>query len=141
MKKELETVTKYLKSHDLKLTRQRKKIVEVVFSAHDHFTADDLHDRLRNMGAGISKATIYRTLSLLCEAGVVEARDFGRGQLFYEHTLGHEHHDHLICTGCGKVVEFRNPELVKIRKRLAKARGFTVESHSLRIFGKCKACR
>jgi Fur family ferric uptake transcriptional regulator len=71
----------------------------------------------------------------------VESRDFGRGQLYYEHVLGHEHHDHLICVGCGKVVEFRNPEVESLRSKVAKSRGFTIESHSLRIFGRCKACR
>jgi Fur family ferric uptake transcriptional regulator len=141
MEKELDTVAKYLKENDFKLTNQRKKIIETVFASHDHFTADDLYDLLREKGESISKATIYRTLSLLCESGLVESRDFGRGQLYYEHVLGHEHHDHLICVGCGKVVEFRNPELEKLQIKVAKARGFRIESHSLRIFGRCKACR
>ncbi len=141
MEKELDTVEKYLKEHDFKLTNQRRKIIETVFASHDHFTADDLHDVLREKGESISKATIYRTLSLLCESGLVESRDFGRGQLYYEHVLGHEHHDHLICVGCGKVVEFRNADLEKLQEKISKARGFRIESHSLRIFGRCKACR
>ena len=141
MEKELDTVAKYLKEHDFKLTNQRRKIIETVFASHDHFTADDLYDALREKGESISKATIYRTLALLCESNLVESRDFGRGQLYYEHVLGHEHHDHLICSGCGKVVEFRNPDLEALQKKIAKARGFSIESHSLRIFGRCKACR
>ena len=141
MEKELDTVAKYLKEHDFKLTNQRKKIIETVFASHDHFTADALYDVLREKGESISKATIYRTLSLLCESSLVESRDFGRGQLYYEHVLGHDHHDHLICNGCGKVVEFKNPELEKLQTKVAKARGFRIESHSLRIFGICKACR
>ncbi len=141
MEKELDTVEKYLREHDFKLTNQRRRIIETVFSSHDHFTADDLHDILRDKGESISKATIYRTLSLLCESGLVESRDFGRGQLYYEHVLGHEHHDHLICVACGKVVEFRNADLEKLQEKISKARGFRIESHSLRIFGRCKACR
>ena len=141
MEKELETVAKYLKDHDFKLTNQRRKIVEAIFSNHEHFTADDLHDHLRAKGESISKATIYRTLSLLCDSGLVESRDFGRGQLYYEHVLGHQHHDHLICRVCGKVTEFRNPELEKLQAKVARSRGFEVESASLRIFGRCKACR
>lgn len=141
MEQELDTVAKYLKEHDFKLTNQRKKIIETVFASHDHFTADDLYDVLREKGESISKATIYRTLSLLCESSLVESRDFGRGQLYYEHVLGHEHHDHLICNGCGKVVEFKNPDLEALQAKVAKGRGFRIESHSLRIFGICKACR
>ncbi len=141
MEKELDTVAKYLKEHDFKLTNQRRKIIETVFVSHDHFTADDLYDVLREKGESISKATIYRTLSLLCESGLVESRDFGRGQLYYEHVLGHDHHDHLICNGCGKVVEFKNADLEKLQGKVAKARGFRIESHSLRLFGRCKACR
>jgi Fur family ferric uptake transcriptional regulator len=141
MEKELDTVAKYLKEHDFKLTNQRKKIIETVFASHEHFTADDLYDVLRAKGESISKATIYRTLSLLCESGLVESRDFGRGQLYYEHVLGHEHHDHLICVDCGKVVEFRNKDMEKLQVKVAKARGFQIESHSVRIFGRCKACR
>ena len=141
MDKELDTVAKYLKEHDFKLTTQRKKIIEAIFSSHEHFTADDLHDLLREKGESISKATIYRTLSLLVESGLVESRDFGRGQLYYEHVLGHPHHDHIICVVCGKVVEFQNPDLEKMRQKIAKARGFTIQSHSLRIFGRCKPCR
>ncbi len=141
MKKELETAAKYLKDHDFKLTNQRRKIIEAIFATHDHFTADDLHDMLREKAENISKATIYRTLSLLCDSALVESRDFGRGQLYYEHILGHQHHDHLICTQCGKVVEFRNEDLEKIRARIAKSRGFTIEKHSLRIFGRCKSCQ
>ena len=141
MDKDLDTVAKYLKEHDFKLTTQRKKIIEAIFSSHEHFTADDLHDLLRERGEAISKATIYRTLSLLVESGLVESRDFGRGQLYYEHVLGHPHHDHLICVQCGKVVEFQNPEMEGMRQKIAKARGFTIQSHSLRIFGVCKPCR
>jgi Fur family ferric uptake transcriptional regulator len=141
MEKELETVAQYLKSHEFKLTNQRKKIIQTILATHDHFTADDLHDMLRKDGESISKATIYRTLSLLCDSGIVESRDFGRGQLYYEHVLGHKDHYHLICSDCGKVVEFRNAEIDRTTLKIAKARGFGMKSTSLRIFGVCKACR
>lgn len=141
MDKELETVAKYLKEHDFKLTNQRRKIIEAIFASHEHFTADDLHDTLRGMGESISKATIYRTLSLLCDSGLVESRDFGRGQLYYEHVLGHQHHDHMICTECGLVAEFRNQDLEKLKVKIAKTETFKIQSHSLRIFGLCSNCQ
>ncbi len=140
MQNELEIAEKYLKEHDFKLTNQRRKILDAIFSTHGHFSADDLHDSLRKRGEGISKATVYRTLGLLTGSGLVESRDFGRGQLLYEHMLGHQHHDHLICLSCGDVQEFRNGDLEKIQERIARARGFRVERHSLRVFGICKAC-
>ncbi|MHC4861755.1 MAG: Fur family transcriptional regulator [Planctomycetota bacterium] len=137
----METVAKYLKSHDFKLTNQRKKIIETIFSTHDHFTADDLHDLLRGRAENISKATIYRTLSLLCDSGLVVSLDFGRGQLYYEHVLGHKDHFHFICSDTGKVIEFRNAEIVETLQRVARARGFTIGSISLRVFGQGKACK
>ncbi|MCU0725542.1 MAG: transcriptional repressor [Planctomycetes bacterium] len=140
MEREYEVAAKYLKEHSFKLTGQRKKIIDAIFATHEHFSADDLHDVLREKGEAISKATVYRTLSLLAESGFIESRDFGRGQLYYEHVLGHEHHDHMICTSCGKVFEFRNAEIEKLKERIAKSRGFRMQKHSLRIFGTCKDC-
>jgi Fur family ferric uptake transcriptional regulator len=141
MDKKLQTVAEYLRNHDFKLTNQRLRIVETIFATTDHFTADDLYDVLRGNGENVSKATVYRTLSLLCEGGIIESQDFGRGPLHYEAKLGSRHHDHLICTVCAKVVEFRVPELEDLQQKVAKARGFTIESRSLRIFGTCKSCR
>jgi len=141
MEKELETVSRYLKDHDFKLTNQRKKIIQAIFTNHDHFTADDLHDSLRGSGEAISKATVYRTLSLLCESGLVESRDFGKGQLYYEHVLGHKAHYHFICRETGRVIEFRNAEVDKILSRVARARGFSIDAISIRVFGTGKACK
>jgi Fur family ferric uptake transcriptional regulator len=141
MDKKLQTVADFLKSHDFKLTNQRLKIIETIFETRDHFTADDLYDLLRGRGENVSKATVYRTLSLLCEGGIIESQDFGRGPLHYEAKLGEKHHDHLICTSCSKVVEFRMPELDDLQQKVARNRGFTIDSRSLRIFGICKKCR
>jgi Fur family ferric uptake transcriptional regulator len=141
MDKKLQTVAEYLKTHDFKLTNQRLRIVETIFDTQEHFTADDLYDLLRSRGENVSKATVYRTLSLLCEGGIIESQDFGRGPLHYEAKLGARNHDHLICTTCGKVVEFRMPELDEIQEKVGKNRGFVIESRSFRLFGLCKACR
>jgi Fur family ferric uptake transcriptional regulator len=134
-------VADYLKSHDFKLTNQRLKIVETIFETRDHFTADDLYDVLRGKGENVSKATVYRTLSILAEGGIIDAQDFGQGPLYYEPSLGSKDHYHLICTQTGKVVEFRNDEVDGILRRIAKARGFNVKSISVRIFGTSKAGR
>ncbi|MHC4861387.1 MAG: Fur family transcriptional regulator, partial [Planctomycetota bacterium] len=79
--------------------------------------------------------------SLLCDSGLVQSLDFGRGQLYYEHALGHKDHFHFICSDTGKVIEFRNADVEKILHRVARARGFTISSISLRVFGQGKACK
>jgi len=141
MDKKMQAVAQYLKSHDFKLTNQRLKIVEKIFATREHFTADDLYDLLRSQGENVSKATVYRTLSILAEGGIVSAQDFGQGPLYYEPALGTQDHYHLICTETAKVIEFRNADIEKILERVAKARGFSIQSVSVRIFGTSKGNR
>jgi len=141
MDKKMQAVAEYLKSHDFKLTNQRLKIVETIFGTREHFTADDLYDLLRSKGENVSKATVYRTLSILAEGGIISAQDFGQGPLYYEPALGAKDHYHLICTETGKVVEFRNAEVERILNKVAKARGFQIQSVSVRIFGSGKGPR
>ena len=141
MDKKMQAVADYLKTHDFKLTNQRLKIVESIFNMREHFTADDLYDRLRGKGENVSKATVYRTLSILAQGGIVSAQDFGQGPLYYEPALGQKDHYHLICTETGKVVEFRNADVDKILAKVAKTRGFSVQSVSVRIFGQSKEAR
>ncbi len=138
MKKELDTVKRYLKTQDFRLTEPRRKIIEAVFATHEHFTADELRNMLREKGESVSTATIYRTLSLLCAGGFVESLDLGRGQLYYEHILGHKNHFHLVCLDSGKIIEFHSPEIEQIVERVARTRGFRVNSMSLHVFGKGK---
>jgi len=141
MDKKMQAVAEYLKTHDFKLTNQRLKIVETIFATREHFTADDLYDLLRGHGENVSKATVYRTLSILAEGGIISAQDFGQGPLYYEPALGTKDHYHLICTETGDVVEFRNADIEKILKKVAKSRGFSIQSVSVRIFGAGKPTR
>lgn len=136
-----ERIMRYLRGRGLRSTDARRKIVEVVLDTDDHFTAEDLLDRIRGRGYRVSRASVYRTLSLLCEGGFVESREFQRGQLMYERMFGQEHHDHLICTKCDRIVEFENDEIERLQEEVASAHGFRLESHSLRLFGRCPDCR
>jgi Fur family ferric uptake transcriptional regulator len=140
MKKELDTVKRYMKTQDFKLTQPRRKIIEAVFATHEHFTADELRTMLREKGENVSTATIYRTLSLLCDGGFVESLDLGRGQLYYEHILGHKNHFHLVCSDSGRIIEFQSAEIEQIVSRVARARGFHVDSISLYARGRGRAC-
>ncbi len=123
------------------MTQQRLRIVERVYATHEHFSAETLFAWLRDEdGVAVSRATVYRTLELLASGGFVESLDAGRGEMLYEHCLGHTHHDHLVCTDCGKIVEFREPRIEKLQAAVASKNGFTMTGHLLRLSGLCSRC-
>ena len=126
----------FLSRRGLKLTRQRKRILEEVFSSHDHFKAEKL---LQDM-SGISRATLYRTLALLVEAKLLRQETFGERHAHYEHVLGHGHHDHLVCLECGEIVEFRNDEIEKRQEEVCRRHKFSPVSHRMSIYGYCAKC-
>lgn len=136
----LEKFRRYLTSEKLKLTRQRAAILDTIFATHGHFDADDLFFALRKNGKRISKATVYRTLELLIAAGLIRQVDLGKGHRAFEHVFGRSHHDHLICTSCGKVVEFDDPMIEELQNRVCRRFRFQPEAHSLRILGRCASC-
>ncbi|MCK5942721.1 MAG: transcriptional repressor, partial [Planctomycetes bacterium] len=122
-------------------TSQRALIVREALETHDHFTAEELLDLCRKTDPKVSRATVYRTLSVLEEAGFVEGLETGDGGRRFEHVLGHEHHDHMVCLECEKIIEFRDDELERRQELAAKRVGFEIQRHSLRIYGRCKECR
>ncbi len=131
----------FLRSHELKLTAQRRRILDRAFETHEHFSADDLYAWLKaEPGPHVSRATVYRTLALLQEGGFIEGLDAGRGELVYEHVLGHAHHDHLLCLDCGKIEEFHDERIEALQEEAAAKKGFVLVSHDLRLRGYCRAC-
>jgi Fur family transcriptional regulator, ferric uptake regulator len=130
----------FLASKHLKLTRQRQAVVDEIFSDSGHFEAEELVERLKNSRTRVSRATVYRTLELLRECQLVEKLDFGTPRSFYEHVPPGEHHDHLICTRCGNVIEFHNERLEALQREICSNFGFQDSHHSLRIFGLCSKC-
>lgn len=130
----------FLASKQLKLTQQRKAVVNEIFKDKGHFDADELVARLKRGKIGVSRATVYRTLELLGECQLVDKLDFGLARSYYEHTAPDEHHDHLICTRCGQVIEFHNDNLEALQQQICKAFNFQESHHSLRIFGLCDKC-
>ena len=131
----------YLKECSLRLTPQRSLIFEKAFETHDHFTAETFLDWLQSEGHEVSRATLYRTLNLLVEGGFLEALDVGTGEALYEHVLGHKHHDHLICTECGRIEEFHDEEIERRQVQIAESRGFKMTNHDLRLMGVCAKCQ
>lgn len=133
----------FLKERGLKFTAQRQRIFERAFATHEHFSAETLHGWLAaedEEGGRVSRATVYRTLSLLVEGGFLESLDTGRGELVFEHVMGHKHHDHMVCVSCGKIEEFSDPAIEKLQEDNAAKKGFHMIDHDLRLFGYCRTC-
>jgi Fur family ferric uptake transcriptional regulator len=131
----------YLHQHRLPLTHQREAIAAALFESAHHLSVDELADVLRERGEHVGKATIYRTLNLLVQAELAREHDFGEGFKRYEHQAGEAQHDHLICTGCGKVVRFARLALDELQEQVAAEAGFIVESRQLKIYGLCNECQ
>ncbi|NIM97142.1 MAG: transcriptional repressor [candidate division Zixibacteria bacterium] len=131
----------YLGSKKLKLTRERKAVLEEIFLRRGHLEAEDLASRLRKKKKRASRATIYRTLELLVESGIVRRVDLGHGHSHYELILDHPHHEHMICANCGKVIEFSDKAIEQALGRLCSRKGFEPTSHRLQIFGYCDNCK
>ncbi|MFQ5443925.1 MAG: Fur family transcriptional regulator [Nitrospinales bacterium] len=139
--KEEEVLEDYITQNNLKLTRQRRSVLNAFLSCEDHVSVEELYKSVSSIEPKIGLATVYRTLSLLTQSGLATELDFGDGHKRYEHSYMHSHHDHMICTQCGKIIEFNHPLIEKFQEEVAKRNSFTITSHKLDIFGICKECR
>ncbi len=128
----------FIQTKGLKTTRQRSTIVQVFFRMHGHVSVEELLREVKRVNPRIGYATVYRTLHLLVESGLVEERRFGDGLARYEGRSEVEHHDHMICLECGKIREFSNPRLLEIQQRLAEENGFKIFRHRLELYGVCE---
>ena len=137
--KEISALKEHLAKHQLNLTRQREYILQA-FLQNEHITAEQMYRQLAKKDPHIGLATIYRTLNLFCEAGLAQARHFG-SQTQYDNATHKGHHDHLICTGCGKIMEFENQEIERLQEHVATRHGFTIKTHKLELYGLCSHCR
>ncbi len=138
---EQDIVELHLRKSGFRWTNQRSLIVRMALATHDHFTAEQLLERCRKHDPKVSRATVYRTLTVLEQAHFVEGLDTGDGGRRFEHVLGHEHHDHMVCEACGTIFEFRDDELERRQEVAAKRLGFRIARHSLRIYGRCRDCQ
>ena len=129
---------KYLERRGLKLTAERQGVFDELFARHEHVEADEILVRLRAKGKKISRATIYRTLELLVDSGIVGRVRIGYR---YERLRAGEHHDHLICNECGRVIEFFEPRIESLQEEVCEGYGFLPLSHSHQMRGICRQCR
>ncbi|MBD3221963.1 transcriptional repressor [bacterium] len=128
----------FIQTKGLKTTRQRSTIVQVFFRLRGHISVEELLREVKKVNPKIGYATVYRTLHLLVESGLVEERRFGDGLARYEGRNEVEHHDHMICLECGKIREFSNPKLIELQEQLARENGFKIFRHRLELYGSCE---
>jgi len=141
LQREINRFQTFLASQGLKLTNERAALVSEIFSTHYHFEADELLFKMKAKSLKISRATIYRTLELLVRSGLVRRVHLGEDHYHYEYITGNSHHDHLICTTCGSVIEFHDPALEERQREVCERKKFTPTFHNLQILGVCDACR
>ena len=139
--RELARFQDFLQQQGLKLTSERTALVREIFSTHYHFEADELLFKMKEKNVKISRATVYRTLELLVKSGLVRRVHLGEDHYHYEHVSGNSHHDHLICTTCGGVIEFHDEELERLQIAICEKKKFTPTFHNLQILGVCDSCR
>ena len=128
----------FIQRKGLKTTRQRNTIISTFFRLRGHISVEELLNEVKKANPRIGYATVYRTLHLLVESGLVEERRFGDGLARYEGHSDVEHHDHMICLECGEIFEFFNPRLEALQEKLAEENNFQIYRHRLELYGVCK---
>ncbi|MEA3224223.1 MAG: Fur family transcriptional regulator [Thermodesulfobacteriota bacterium] len=140
MRQEEDEFGNYLKKQGLKFTPERAVVLEKVLSFKKHFNADDLYERIHKYNKKISRATVYRVIPLFVESGLIIETLRCQGRVSYERVIGFEHHDHMVCLGCGKIIEFKDDRLEEIQAQVCKKYEFKQVEHRLGIRGYCKEC-
>lgn len=132
----------FLAAKSLRLTAQRRAIIESAFGTCRHFTADQLLDWSRRRDRSVSRATVYRTLPLLTESGLVREMDFGKDRKVYDpNYAARPHHNHIICQDCERIIEFDSEKLAQLENDICRRLGFSVESACLQITARCEQLR
>ncbi|MBN1688818.1 MAG: transcriptional repressor [Candidatus Omnitrophica bacterium] len=138
---ERERFQKFIKKMGLRLTRERMDLLDGIKKQTGHFSVDELVQRLKERRYRVSRDTVYRNLSLLMEAGVLQTSYKSGRDTLYEVKSGRPHHDHLFCRHCGRVVEFVDKRIEKAQQAIARKKGFKIESHSHQLVGVCQKCQ
>lgn len=135
-----EVFTTYLKEHGHRLTPERFMVLEEIYRSDGHVDADDMYLNMKNTGSRVSRATVYNTLEILVDSGLVQKQQFGNNQSYYERAYSYHQHDHIICEKCGEVMEFCDPRIFEIQRMVENAYGFKINAHSLHFRGLCRNC-
>lgn len=137
----IEAFRAFLRDHNLPITAQRLAIAEVVLRSDRHLSAEEVAREVGARGDTVGTATVYRTLELLTRSGLVVERDFGEGFRRFEPARDAPHHEHLLCSNCGRVREFRDERLERMTTLIAESHGYARQRHRLVIYGVCEDCQ
>ena len=129
-----------LRERGQRVTGERLALFDEIFSQHGHIDAEELLAAMKGRGLKISRATVYRNLDLLVACGLARKQRLERNRFLYEHVHSGQQHDHLVCTGCGRVVEFISPGIAALQAEICRAHGFVASRHTLQISGLCNQC-
>ena len=135
-----EACAAYLKSHGIKYTKPRRAILRAALGLPVHFDAEQLLALLHQAGERVAKATIYRTLPLLVDSGILKQVRLSDNQAHYEHILEDAPHDHMVCLRCGRIIEFESRRVEQLRDQIARENDFRAVSHRFGISGYCASC-
>ncbi|MFY9073965.1 transcriptional repressor [Malaciobacter mytili] len=138
----IEELKRIVKQKGLKYTEQREIVLDILINAKGHLSAEDVYNEIKSKysDSNIGIATVYRALGFLEEVDLITSIAFGTEGKKYE-SNAKSHHDHLICTTCGKIIEFIDDEIEKRQDRIAKKNNFKITSHSMQLYGTCKECQ
>ena len=138
---EIDVLENYISENNLKITKQRRTVLKAFLECKNHISVEELYNRVLKTEPKIGLATVYRTLALLTKSGLALEMDFGDGQKRYESSYKSVHHDHMVCTECGKILEFNHPLIEKYQEEVAMQKNFKITSHKLDLFGLCQDCK
>ncbi|MCB0271733.1 MAG: transcriptional repressor [Bdellovibrionales bacterium] len=140
MKDNLDKLNRYIDLKNLRHSTSREQIAQVFFETQDHITVDQLLEKVKVVNPKIGLATVYRTLNLLQECGLAIKRDFETGSVTFE-PYSDKHHDHLICTNCGEIIEFYSKDVEELQDKIALKYGYELTDHKMELYGLCKQCK
>lgn len=140
MKEQEELFLSFLAHKRLKNTSQRMIILKAFLRQKSHLSTEDFYLKLRKKNPGIGYATVHRTLKLFSECGIASELNFGDGQMRFEVSYDNEHHDHLVCTDCGRIIEFENQQIEQLQRDVANTHNFIIKDHRLELYGLCSDC-
>ncbi len=136
----LDELKSRVKKRGLKHSAQRELILQTLYHAKEHLTPEEIYNEVKKLNSSIGLATVYRTLAFLEKEQLVQSVSFGSEGKKYELNRG-EHHDHMICLECGKIIEFFNEDLERLQEAIAKESDFKLITHQMNLYGICKECQ
>ena len=129
----------FLRGRDLKNTLERRIILDAVLEQSGHFRIEDIIRKVESASVPVSRATVYRTMTLIEESGIILSIKNESGERYFE--LEHFHHDHLICERCSAIIEFFNSDLEQLQQKICEEHGFQLKRHVMQLYGLCSKCR